>query len=160
MKPASRISNRSPAFTLVEMLTVCAIIALLASMAIPRFGNSLTRARADAAARRVVGDLDFARQRALVVGSPRAVSFDPSTDTYTLTGIAHIDHPEATYVVNLSAIPYETDLNGAVFGSGAQVTFDAYGIPSDGGTVTIKAGAETRVVTLDAQTGEATYSGG
>jgi len=43
-------------FSMVELVLVVCIMAIVASMAVPRFANSLTRNRVEAAARRVAAD--------------------------------------------------------------------------------------------------------
>ncbi|MFQ5806482.1 MAG: type IV pilin protein [Phycisphaerae bacterium] len=46
-----KVAHRQPAFTLLELVIMFAIVAILASMAIPRFSRAAARQRADAAAR-------------------------------------------------------------------------------------------------------------
>jgi type II secretion system protein H len=55
-------------FTLVELVTVCTVIGLLAAVAIPRLGDALDRAAADAAAREISTALAVARQAAIHAG--------------------------------------------------------------------------------------------
>ncbi len=145
-----------PAFTLVEMITVLAIVAMLAAMTIPRLGNSIARQRADASARRIAADLRLARAHALQVSASQTVTFDSSSDSYALEGMQDLDHPDASYQVELSEDPYSATLLAANFGGDAKVIFDIYGVPDTGGSVTIEVGDWMRTVTLEADTGNVT----
>jgi hypothetical protein len=73
-------------------------------------------------------------------------------------GVKAFDDPSATYSVDLSAGPYEISTVTANFGGAQVVSFNGYGVPTSGGTVTIAAGGHSSVVTLDAGTGEATIA--
>jgi prepilin-type N-terminal cleavage/methylation domain-containing protein len=143
------------AFTLLELVFVVAIVAILASMAIPRFSGAAARHRAGAAARRVASDLALARKHAKQSSASQAVVFDAAADSYQLTGMSHSDHPANEYVVRLGDEPYRAAIVSADFGGQKQVVFDGYGMPDSGGTVTIRVGTEQRVITLDVDTGEA-----
>jgi hypothetical protein len=49
----------------------------------------------------------------------------------------------------LAGEPYHVHLNSASFGS-ADITFDIYGVPDDGGTIVISNNTQTRTITVDA----------
>src|SRR5204863_23675 len=52
------------AFSLIEITLVLMVMGVLAALAVPRYASALARYRADAAARRIVADLDLARTTA------------------------------------------------------------------------------------------------
>ena len=153
-----RSNPRQPAFSLLELVLVVAIIAILASMAVPRYGHAVLRYRADAAARRVVADLEVARKRAIHAGAARTVSFDAAADSYQLAGMMDPVRPSLPYVVSLGDEPYGATIVSVDFGGETQVTFDAYGLPvgeKGSGGVVVQVGGEARKIVVDSQTGEA-----
>lgn len=145
----------SGGFTLVELVVVIAVVAVTAAIAVPRYTNSLSRYRADMAARRIAADLGLARNRAKVKGATQTVVFAIASDSYTLPGVAGLDRPTDPYTVVVSAEPYRADLVSASFGGSTTASFNGYGAPTAGGSVVVQAGATQKTVLLDADTGEA-----
>lgn len=143
------------AFTLVELVLVTVIVAIFASIAVPRYANFVAQQRADAAAGRIKTDLALARRQARFSSTARTVTFDVGADSYTLVGMEDPDHPAQTYQVNIAAEPYNARITSVDFNGDTQLTFDGYGTPVDtGGTpvsgkVTVQAGDYQRVVTVD-----------
>ena len=142
-------------FTLVELVVVIVVVAVTAAIAVPRYTSSLSRYRADMAARRVAADLGLARSRAKVTGAAQTVLFTLANDSYTLPGVAGLDRPSDPYTVVVSAEPYRADLISASFGGSTTASFNGYGAPAAGGSVVVQAGTTQKTVLLDAATGEA-----
>ena len=157
-----RFPCRQPAFSLVELIVVVAIVAILAGVAIPRFDSGSTRHRADAAARRVVSDLVLARRHANHVSTAQTVTFDPAADSYQLSGLPDLDRPSIDYVVHLADEPYGATLISADFNGSSSVNFNGFGqatgMASTTGTVVIQIGDQQRTIILDPDTGELTIS--
>ncbi len=149
------VSHRQPAFTLIEMITVIAILAIISAMAIPRFSNAAVQQRVDAAARRVVADLNLARRHARQMSASQMVAFKTSDDNYKLTSMPDQDRPSVEYIVELDDEPYRVRILSVDFSGFETVTFDGYGMPNSGGTVLIGVGGEKRLITVDPDTGEA-----
>lgn len=155
---------RIAGFSLVEMILVIAMIAVLGSIGISRFAGSGTHHGLDAAAARVVADLDLARGKAMALGASRKVTFNPNLGTYAIEGLPDINHPDRPYVVNLAAAPYQAvicdvDLDGS---GGTSLTYDAFGVPVvPGGSPTaqlrVGIGGRSRTISvlIDARTGRA-----
>jgi len=156
-RPRRPGSGRPDAFSLLELVLALAILVTVAAIAAPRYANAVARYRADMAAYRLAADLEHARTCAKSASSSQAVVFQPGSDRYELTGQEDPDHRGLPYQVVLRAEPYYADLTAAAFGSsGATVTFDGFGMPDQGGQVTLQVGDETRTVLVDADTGRIT----
>ena len=141
-----------PAFTLLELLVVLIVMGVLASIAVPRYAQSLVHQRLEAAARRLIVDLTYAQRRARSTGVSVTVSFNPNTDAYTLVGVADPDHGGADYEVQLRGEPYQAAIVSADFDGDTEVIFDGYGAPDSGGTVIVQVGGYQKTITLDADT--------
>ena len=152
--------RRRAAFTLVELVMVLVILSLLAGIAVPRYAASLNNYGASTAARRIVADLAYAQSLARTSGSTKTVSFDQANKQYQIVGLTDPDKPSQTYTVSLAAAPYGGSLAAVSLMSGAtavtQVTFDKYGFPNAGGTITVQVGTVQTTVTLNTTSGKAT----
>ncbi len=152
--PCGRSPARRGGFTLIELMTVLTIIAILATLAVPRFSASIQRQRLDAAANRIVADLRLARQHARVANVSQTVQFYPAQLQYELVGMASPNHPDEAYITDLSVTPYEIAALSANCGGDALITFDIYGVPDSGGTISVLVGDGMRIITIDGETGE------
>ncbi len=159
---------RSPAtaFSLLEVVMVVALIAIVASIGIGRYAGSAGHHSLEGAARRVIADLELARQKAVALSRSQTVTFSRQTSSYTLDGMGGLNDSGQTYVVDLKLVPYETsirtvDVDGA---GGSILRFDAFGRPVISGTVTtpnpelnivLGGGSRTVKITVDSSTGRA-----
>jgi len=141
-------------FSLLEVVLVVAILAVLAALAAPRYGRSVARYRADAAARRIVHDLAFARRAARTAGASRTVTFSLPEQAYTISNVASLDGSKS-YRVVLGDRPYHTELLSVDFGGDTEVKFNGYGMADSGGTVRLRVGQTIKTVVFDANRGEA-----
>jgi prepilin-type N-terminal cleavage/methylation domain-containing protein len=144
------------AFSLLELVIVLAILALLASMAAARFAAASTHYRLDAAARRVAADFALARSWARTTSRSQPVVFQAASGKYQLPNVRPLDTASGTYFVYLKDAPYKLDSVKVDFAGQTTVTFDAYGYPDRGGTVTLEAGVALMKVVLDKTSGKAT----
>lgn len=149
-----RSETRRPAFTLIELLIVVVVTAVLAAIAVPRFGNSLAIHRVDTAAQRIAADLTLAQRRARMTSASQRVVFNPADDTYELIGVNHMDHVGQAYVVSLAEAPYEAEIESVDFDGDLEIVFDGYGTPRSGGRVIVRVGDHIRQIDLDADTGK------
>jgi prepilin-type N-terminal cleavage/methylation domain-containing protein len=152
-----RAGSRNAGFSLVELAIVMVIIAIVAAMAVPRYMAGLARYRAEAAARRLVVDLDLARSSARAASEARVLRLEPATHRYTIVGMDHPDRPGTPYTVRLDEEPYHAIIVSHNLGTDAAVTFDGYGQPDLAATITVRSGDTMRTVTLDPTTGTATW---
>lgn len=152
MTPAPRPVR---AFSLVELVTMLAVLGVLAAIAVPRYGNSLARYRASAAAGRIAADVNLARTRARTSSLGQSIVFSTASNAYTLPGVAGLRGQPSPYAVALSAEPYAATLVSAAFGAATTLAFDRYGQPTSGGTVVVRSGGVTKTVVVDPNTGQA-----
>jgi prepilin-type N-terminal cleavage/methylation domain-containing protein len=147
------------AFTLTEVTLVAVIISIISAIAIPRFGASLARYRAERASCRLKADLLLARDKAIHQGRAFTVSFITGTaSSYTLIGLRDPDRSTADTTVILSREPYLTTLGSLSVGPDTSIIFDGFGIPDSAGSMVLSVGSATRTLTIDGQSGEVTLS--
>jgi prepilin-type N-terminal cleavage/methylation domain-containing protein len=156
LKPKHR---RRAGFALVELVIVILIIGIMAAVAVPRFAESLSRYRVEAAAKRIELDLKLARRQAKISSASRSIQFDEIGHLYVLPGVLHLDHPGQDYRVKLAEAPYAAQIFSVDFGGDAEVIFDGYGLPDSGGTIVVKSGPYQKTITLDGATGEPSIGG-
>lgn len=160
-------------FTLPEIIVVMTIAAILAASAAPSILN-VAGTRTAAAARQLVRDLTFARQRAIATGTRHWVVFNTSTQTWSTlvesttspgragaTALNDLATGRAM-VTTLNTDAYQgVTMSAASIGGGVEVGFDWRGKPlnasaaalTSDGTITLTGG---RVITIKANTGYAT----
>jgi Tfp pilus assembly protein FimT len=176
--------DRHRGHTLAEMLTVCAVLAVAAVVALPS-AQPVAEFRADAAAGEVTQALRFARQEAMRSGAYRMLRCGPGQNqlsVYMLDTKGNpvlLKHPlsKMDYTIDLAQAPAGSNiaLTGCSFqfadsSSAATLAFDAGGNPVRGtgdaaaqiqplssGTIVVGTGKVTRTVTIDV-TGRVTTS--
>ncbi len=145
---------RGSAFSLIELILVMTIISILAAIAVPRYGEALSRYRVDAAARRVVVDLDYARQLAQSTSASVSIRIHSGNDRVRLIDIPNPDYAGSSHTdTELWSRPYYADVVSSDFGGDMMVIFDGYGVPDTGGTAILAVGTQTRNVVLDLDSG-------
>ena len=160
-------------YTLVELTIVMLIMGIVAAAAVPRFNDSMDRFRVDAAASRIVADMNLVRARAMTLGSDQGINFFTSTETYNLAGDPDPNSPGEEYWVDLSQTSYPVDLvsttftNTDAFTNIVAVFWDIYGkanayapppnpqTPLASGTIVIASGSEQRTIVISPVTGKA-----
>lgn len=143
-------------FSLLELVLVLAIMTILAAIAAPRYQRSLNRYRADLAAHRIVQDLKLAQATAKAKGTSQKVVISSGTETVVLTNLTDLDPHVSEYCTKLSESPYKANITSSSLPSNNDIIFDGWGFPDSSGMVVLSVGSETRTITVDANTGEAT----
>lgn len=144
---------RTRGFSLLELVIVVSIISIMSTVAVPRYYGILGQQRVEAAARRVVADLLYARRLARQTGTSTTVVFSVVRDDYEIVGMPDRDRVSTNYKVALTQEPYGTTIVSADFGGDASIIFDIFGVPDSGGSVLLRVGNRTQTVTVDAVTG-------
>lgn len=133
--------RKTKGFTMVELITVAAIIAILATIALPVYNGMMPRYRLNGAARQVMGDLANARMNAVKLNTNVAVDFT-GLYTYAFSGGSYnaaFDIRDQYPGVEFTAVP--TDF-----------TFTSRGTTQDGAshTATLKNSKNaTRTITVN-----------
>ncbi len=148
--------RHSKAYSLIELVLTLSIISTMAAIAGPRYLNSLTLYRASAAANRIAGDLNLARGQAKISSSGQTVVYNVASNSYSLPGMIGLPGQPSPYTIKLAADPYSSILLTATFGSTSTMSYDRFGQPATGGTVTVQCGAFIKTVSVDPNTGLAT----
>lgn len=154
--PHQRRCRHHGGFSLPELTIVVLIIGILAAAGIPRYADSITRFRADAAAKRIAADLMYVRQIAMNQGASKQVTFNISGNRYSMPAVPDPNRSALTYSVKLSSTAYPATITAANFGGTANVTFDRFGQPNATGYVTVTSGSYQETINLDAVTGRVT----
>jgi type II secretion system protein H len=105
-------SRRHAAFTLIEMLAVMAIFALLASFVAPNLGLLSSRRLAQQADL-LSGQLELARQRAIVTGVPHRLALDLDEQGYWLEWLVNEAEAATGTLGADEAEPEPLDLRGS-----------------------------------------------
>lgn len=135
---------------------VLVALALIAAIAAPRYASSLANYHTDAAARRIAADLAYVQAQARATSKSQMITFTPAGLNYQVAAVSGLNNRAGGFMVDLSAEPYSLTGLTAKFGTKTQITFDQYGTPDNGGTVTVNVGTTAKTVTLDAGTGKLT----
>jgi type II secretory pathway pseudopilin PulG len=90
---ATAARAREAAFTLLEIISVVAIFALLAGLALPNFSGVQAR-KTRQQALRIVAQIELARQRAIVTGIPHRFFIDIDEAAYRIEWLATEDMAE------------------------------------------------------------------
>ena len=143
-------STRRRGFTLLEMIMVCIIMAIVTTIAAPRYANLVANQRLDAATRRVQADLSLASRTAKYSSIARKVSFAVASDSYAISGLEDPNRTGQAYVVHLSDEPYGATVVSATFGGDSEVIYDGYGVPDSAGSVVVRVGGYQRTITIAA----------
>jgi prepilin-type N-terminal cleavage/methylation domain-containing protein len=152
--------------SLVELIIVVLIMGILALAASPRFGQVIARAKCESVARRVVSDINYARQIAMQSSKTTTVLFTATPSSYTMTNVPHPYRTGQMYGFAFREIDAAVKFTSVNIDSGTNLSFNAYGRPlktatmqaMSVGTLIITFGSEQFTVTIDPSTGEATVS--
>lgn len=151
-----RTRSNSGGFTLIELVIIVVAIGFLAAMVAPRYGNAVNRYRVDAAARRIAADLALTQATARSTSSSRTIAFDLPNNAYRMIGQIDPSRSNTTYSVELNQEPYYVSISSVSFGVAPSISFNGYGMPSNAGSIQIRAANYTRTITLEADNGTVT----
>lgn len=149
-------SNSRNGFSLIDLTITVMIMGIVAATASPRFAALLTSYTAEATARRIAADLNYAASAASQTSQSVTVTFDVPGNSYSVTGVDSPDHPGSAWTVPLASSGSNVALASADFATSQAVTFNAYGRPNNPGSITVSSGSDSATVLVDSATGRAT----
>ncbi len=88
-----KIMNSQRGFTLVEGIMVIAIIAIVATIAVPQFRKMAVNGNLKAAAKDIISDFTAVREMALSQNQNYSLVFDQSNNRYTVPGLGNPKSP-------------------------------------------------------------------
>jgi prepilin-type N-terminal cleavage/methylation domain-containing protein len=118
-----KIMRKNSGFTLTELMVTIAIIAILASLAIPNFIAWLPNYRLRSGAEDVQSTLQLARITAIKENATVKVEFNTANETYE----ASVQKSGVERIFRTGRMPAGVDIFSAGFGGGAFVKFDSQG---------------------------------
>lgn len=148
---SARVHRR--AFSLAELVVVIAIIGIVSATAIPRFSSSLAKKRLTAAVQRLQRDFRTTRDRAIQLSAPQLIRFDEAACTYRLTPGSRATPGADVRTVCLSDEPYKISQLKVTVTPNSTLAFDGFGVPDQGGVVTMVLGDEWVTFNISTDTG-------
>ena len=122
------IMRKNSGFTITELMVTIAVVAILASLAIPNFIDWLPNYRLRSGAEEIQSTLQFARITAIKRNATATVAFDIANETYRAS--------VGGQAIRGGRMPAGIDINSA-FG-GTSVQFDSRGVASAAGTAVVR----------------------
>ncbi len=141
------------AFTMVEIAAVLVVMAILLTVAMPRYASFIQTDRLTRAAARVSTDLRIAQAEAIKSQRYVTVQFYVAESAYRTifaSDGALVPGPKS---VRLAESTYRVSLVSAGFSGEAEAVFDRFGMPLAGGNVVIGINDLQITVTLDGASG-------
>jgi len=133
-------------FTFTELMVTIAIVAILASLAIPNFIAWLPNYRLQSGAEDVQSTLQLARITAIKENATAKVEFNTANETY----IASVEKPgDPVRIFRTGRMPAGVDIFSTDFNGGDFVEFDNQGVTlnnTDGNTQLINNSGRTKTI--------------
>jgi type II secretion system protein H len=144
--------NGVSGLTLIELMTVVAIIGIVAAMAVPSFLSYMPKLRVKSAARDIVSQLRLARSKSVAERRPFGVAFDMSKNSvYTF---ADTDNPAgqsystSDSVVHADTLNTDISLNSCTYANNC-VVFNATGAASTSGDLQVVTGDGSIIMSIN-----------
>ena len=130
--------KKNRGFTLMELMIVIAIIAIMASIAIPNFIGWLPERRLDAGAQDILQGLQKSRSKAIMTNRNVIVTFNAAANSFTAFVDEEASNDQSAGDLTIVNRNLPAGVVFDVLGFGATVTFDNRGIPTTSGVVTLQ----------------------
>jgi Tfp pilus assembly protein FimT len=159
MTPALK-RNVSKGISIIEITISMLIFGIFAAIAIPKYADSQLRYRTEVTANRIAQDLSLAQSRARLTNANCSLSISIASDSYTVSGLKSLDKPSENYVVSLGQAPFQCDVqflateaSPTASLSNLAIQFNRFGMPDQGGIITVGCGGYSKTITLESISG-------
>lgn len=147
-----KIRRNQRGVTFIELMTVVAVIGIMAAMAVPSFLSYMPKLRVKSAARTVAAQLRLARSKAVAERRPYGVSFNMASRSMVL--FADTDNPAGqSYSVLDSTLKADTlnsqvNLNSCTYANNC-VVFNSTGAASSSGDLQVVTGDGSIIMAIN-----------
>lgn len=139
MLPPLALLTSEQGFTLVDLLTAIAILAILATIALPNMTQEMAKYRLNGAARQIAGELMAARMKAVAQSRNVKVSF-PGDNIYKICSEPCENDPK---IMNI-----QDSYKDITISANSNIEFNPKGSASDFGTINVSNSKETKSITV------------
>ena len=139
--------HKNSGFTLTELMVTIAVVAILASLAVPNFIGWLPNYRLQSGAEDIQSILQLARITAIKENATATVTFNTANETYQ----ASVLKSGVVQIFRRGRMPAGVDINFAIFGGGTFVEFDSQGYTinnTDGNAQVRNNSGRTKTITV------------
>ncbi len=151
--------DKESGFSLIELILIIMIIGILTGITVPKVTAILDDVREKAVAERLVEDLNYLRSYAISHHDTTWLVVDDTENRYAMfvgpSSISRTFIPDPQTLVSDSTDldeEYEgVTITSVNFGGSKEVSFNYWGTPSSGGTISL----DSRTITLVSETGMA-----
>ena len=155
------IRSFSPGFTLVEVITVVALLGIVLAVAVPSINSTLNEMKLDSAAQEVVSAIHYVQSLAIKEGVVYGVEFFPSEDRFRCYNVATdvtVFNPidKKSYVVDFTGEGHLQGVTLSTTFSNMKAEFDSIGEANESGTVLLEYAGLQKTITVSAPIGRVT----
>jgi type II secretory pathway pseudopilin PulG len=136
--------------SLIEATMVVAVVGVSAAVGVPRYQDSVERARLSGAASRVQQDIESIRERARALGVYQTIAF--AHDGYKV--IERTATGESAREVNMGAEPYRAHIDWLSSSGGSELHFDGYGVPECRAMLKLSHAGRAYIISIGKGTGD------
>lgn len=119
-----------PGFSLIEVVIVVAIIAIITTIAMPRFADASAGRRLQAAINTINDDIENAQLRARATSKTHLIKFYPAENQYVIVEGDEIKRESVILIRDFDDAPYQLNLNRTDLGGNEVLVVTPYGILS------------------------------
>ena len=159
--PTLRHGSSRAGFSLTDLVVAMALIAVIATIAVPAFFNR-SEVTLENAAILLARDLRTAQNRAAYIASDVYVGFDEGGDGYWISDAEDAPEGGTPYLIRSyseNAVFEGVVISDVALGEGPYLVYGARGIARTGARITLRYQRDVRVVIVESETGRLLLAG-